>query len=56
LLGFRLQGVRHLWEAARMGLGTRVTDEMQFPAMSLAEGIRAFTLAAYGEALDFEHA
>lgn len=56
LLGFRAQGVRHLWEAAKLGLGQSDTDEMRFPAMSLDDAIKAFTRAAYGEELDFEHA
>jgi uncharacterized protein (DUF362 family) len=56
LLGFRTQGVRHLWEASHFGIGNGDTDEMDFPAMSLAEAIQAFTLAAYGKSLTFEHA
>lgn len=56
LLGFTPQGVRHLWEAARLGIGETDTDKMRFPAMSLKEAIAAFTSAAYGETLDFEHA
>jgi uncharacterized protein (DUF362 family) len=56
LLGFRAQGVRHLWEAGRLGLGETDTDEMDFPALSLKEAIAAFTQAAYGERLTFEHA
>jgi hypothetical protein len=55
-LGFEVQGVRHLWEAAKLGVGQSDTDEMRFPAMSLKDAIKAFTQAAYGEALDFEHA
>lgn len=56
LLGFRTQAVRHLWEAGRLGLGETDTDEMQFPALSLLEAIEAFTEAAYGQRLTFEHA
>jgi len=56
LLGFRPQAVRHLWEAARLGVGESDLDRMRFPAMSLREAIGAFTRAAYGEKLDFEHA
>jgi uncharacterized protein (DUF362 family) len=56
LLGFRPQAVRHLWEAGRLGLGETDTDEMTFPAMSLRQGVEAFTEAAYGERLTFEHA
>ena len=56
LLGFLVQGVRHLWEAARLGLGESDTDKMEFPAMSLEDAIKAFTAAAYGEALTFAHA
>jgi uncharacterized protein (DUF362 family) len=56
LLGFRSQAVRHIREAARLGLGECVADDMIFPAMSLTEAIRAFTAAAYGKELTFEHA
>lgn len=56
LLGFKVQGVRHLWEAARLGVGEVATDRMGFPAMSLADAVKAFTRAAYGEELTFEHA
>jgi uncharacterized protein (DUF362 family) len=56
LLGFRAQGVRHLWEAGRLGLGETDTDRMDFPALNLRQGIEAFTEAAYGERLTFEHA
>src|SRR5947209_312151 len=56
LLGFRAQAVRHLWEAGQLGLGETDTDSMTFPAMNLREAIEAFTAAAYGERLTFEHA
>jgi uncharacterized protein (DUF362 family) len=56
LLGFRAQAVRHLWEAGRLGLGETDTSKMEFPALSLEQAIEAFTAAAYGEALTFEHA
>ncbi len=56
LLGFNLQAVRHLWEAARLGLGESDTEKMQFPALSLRAGIEAFTEAAYGKRLTFESA
>jgi uncharacterized protein (DUF362 family) len=56
LLGFRTQAVRHLWEAGRLGLGETDVEAMQFPALGLKEGIAAFTAAAYGERLTFEHA
>lgn len=55
LLGFKPQGVRHLWEAGRLGLGETDTEKMEFPALSLTEAIEAFTEAAYGERLNFEH-
>src|SRR5919201_1662304 len=48
LLGFEVQGVRHLWEAAKLGVGQSDTDEMRFPAMSLKDAIKAFTQVAYG--------
>jgi len=56
LLGFGPQAVRYLWEAGRMGLGETDLTRMEFPALSMREGIEAFTLAAYGERLTFEHA
>lgn len=56
LLGFNPQGVRYLWEAGHLGLGETHTDRMQFPAMSLRQAIEAFTEAAYGERLTFQHA
>lgn len=56
LLGFRGQGVRHLWEAGKLGLGAASTENVTFPALSLKEATEAFTEAAYGERLSFEHA
>jgi uncharacterized protein (DUF362 family) len=56
LLGFRLQAVRHLWEASRLEIGESDTDKMRFPKLSLTEAIGAFTEAAYGRRLDFGHA
>jgi uncharacterized protein (DUF362 family) len=56
LLGFTPQAVRHLWEAARLGIGETDTEKMRFPALSLREAIGRFTEAAYGQRLDFEHA
>ena len=56
LLGFGPQAVRHLWEGGRLGLGETDTEQMEFPALSLREAIEAFTAAAYGERLTFEHA
>jgi uncharacterized protein (DUF362 family) len=55
LLGFQPQAVRHLWEAGRLGLGETNSEHMTFPAMSLRQAIAAFTAAAYGEELTFEH-
>jgi uncharacterized protein (DUF362 family) len=56
LLGFGPQAVRHLWEAGRLGLGETDTDKMKFPALSLRQATEAFTEAAYGQRLTFEHA
>ena len=53
LLGFNIQAVRHLWEADRLSVGESHIDRMQFPAMSLKDGVAAFTQAAYGERLEF---
>ena len=47
--------VRHLWEAAQLGIGESELDRMTFPGLSLRQAIEAFTIAAYGERLSFEH-
>jgi uncharacterized protein (DUF362 family) len=56
LLGFDIQGVRHLWEAKRLGVGEADISRMEFPGLDLREAIQVFTEAAYGERLTFEHA
>lgn len=56
LLGFGVQAVRHLWEASRLGIGESQEEKINFPAMKLREAIEAFTEAAYGHRLTFEHA
>jgi len=56
LLGFGVQAVRHLWEASRLGLGETEVEKMAFPAMSMCDAIQAFTEAAYGRRLTFQHA
>lgn len=56
LLGFVPQGVRHIWEAAKLELGETDFERMDFPGLSLADAVGAFTEAAYGERLTFEHA
>src|ERR671919_1260317 len=56
LLGFKPQAVRHIWEAARLGVGESDIHQMRFPALSLGEAIGRFTEAAYGKRLHFEHA
>jgi hypothetical protein len=48
--------VRHLWEAGRLGLGETDLKRPEFPAMTMREAIEAFTEAAYGNRLTFEHA
>ena len=55
LLGFTTQAVRHLWEAERLDIGESDLEKMEFPAMSLRQAIEAFTEAAYGQRLTFEH-
>lgn len=52
LLGFDVQAVRHLWEAARLDVGISDTSKMEFPAMSLEQAIAAFTSAVYGKKLE----
>jgi uncharacterized protein (DUF362 family) len=56
LLGFKPQAVRHLWEAARLGLGESDTDRMIFRGLGLVDANRIFTERAYGHPLTFEHA
>jgi uncharacterized protein (DUF362 family) len=56
LLGFKVQAVRHLWEASRLVIGQSDTARMRFPAMSLRDAIESFTAAVYGKPLTFEHA
>ena len=56
LLGFGPQAVRHIWEAARLGLGETDVQKMEFPALSLQDAIQLFTESAYGERLTFQHA
>jgi uncharacterized protein (DUF362 family) len=51
LLGFNPDGVHHIWEAGRLGLGETDTDKMDFPAMSAEEAGKIFTKAAYGKEL-----
>src|SRR5206468_10651456 len=55
LLGFGSQAVRHLWEAGRLGLGETQVKKIEFPALSLRQATEAFTEAAYGQRLTFEH-
>jgi uncharacterized protein (DUF362 family) len=55
LLGFTTQAVRHLWEAERLDIGESDPERMEFPAMTLRQAIEAFTMAAYGQRLTFEH-
>jgi uncharacterized protein (DUF362 family) len=55
LLGFQPQAVRHLWEASRLGLGETDLDKMEFPGMKMPDAFAAFTKAAYGRAIEFEH-
>jgi uncharacterized protein (DUF362 family) len=56
LLGFTPRGVHHLWEAEKLGVGETDLKSMEFPAMTAGEAFEAFTRAAYGRALDLEHA
>jgi uncharacterized protein (DUF362 family) len=56
LLGFNAQAVRYLWEAARLGLGETDLKKIDYPMMSMRNAIEAFTEAAYGERLTFQHA
>jgi uncharacterized protein (DUF362 family) len=55
LLGFTTQAVRHLWEAARLGVGESDLERMEFRGLTLRQAIEAFTEAAYGRRLTFDH-
>jgi uncharacterized protein (DUF362 family) len=55
ILGFHLQGVRHLWEAARLGVGDADLEAAEFPGLDLREAIGRFTEKVYGRRLTFEH-
>jgi uncharacterized protein (DUF362 family) len=54
LLGFTTQAVRHLWEAAKLGVGEGDLDRIEFPAMSMRQAIEAFTESVYGRRLTFD--
>jgi uncharacterized protein (DUF362 family) len=56
MLGFEPQGVRHLWEAGRLGLGETLTSRMSFPGLGLEEAFQIFTQKAYGHGLSLAHA
>lgn len=56
MLGFRTEGVAHLREAGRLKAGEASIKRIKFPGMSLKQGIEAFTEAAFGKRLSFEHA
>jgi uncharacterized protein (DUF362 family) len=56
LLGFEVQGVRHLWEAARLGVGESEIERFNFPALNMKRAFAIFTDAAYGKNLTLEHA
>jgi uncharacterized protein (DUF362 family) len=55
ILGLRMQAVRHLWEANRLGPGVADLSQMTFPALSLRDAIKGFTRRVYGKVLTFEH-
>jgi uncharacterized protein (DUF362 family) len=55
LLGFKAQGVRHLYEAGRLGLGETDLSSIQIEGLSLDEAYRRFTGAAYGQELTLGH-
>lgn len=48
LLGFDIQAVRHLWEAARLGIGEPDIWQFEFPGLSLQEAVEEFSTRAYG--------
>ena len=56
LLGFEVQGVRHLWEAARLGVGEHEFEQMKFPCLDVEAAFGLFTEATYGKQISMEHA
>jgi uncharacterized protein (DUF362 family) len=56
LLGFNTQGVRHLWEAQRLGVGEGDIEKIQLAGMGMEEAFQAFTRAAYGKPLSLDQA
>lgn len=55
LLGYEVQGVRHIFEAAQMGLGESDFEKMEFPSISLEETMGIFSELAYGKKISLEH-
>lgn len=53
ILGLNIQGVRHLWEAFRLGIGEGRLDRINFPNVSLDNAISIFTKKVYGKSLSF---
>lgn len=56
LLGFHASGVRHLWEAGKLGLGETEIEKISFPALDMQSAFSIFTKAAYGRPFELEHA
>jgi uncharacterized protein (DUF362 family) len=48
ILGFDVQGVRHLWEAARLGIGESAMEKIEIRGVGLEKAIEIFRKAAYG--------
>lgn len=53
ILGFGLEGVRHLWEAKRLGIGDADVSQMDFPLLSVREAYERFTERVYGRKLAY---
>lgn len=53
LLGFNVEAVHHLWEAARLGLGETQIEKIDFPGIGIQEAVGIFTQAAYGKKLQY---
>lgn len=56
LLGFGVQAVRHLWEAARLGVGESDLERVHFPGLNMQQAFSIFTRAAYAREFNLEHA
>ena len=53
VLGFGVQAVRHIFEAAQLGIGESDLEKVDFPCLTLDEAYAIFTEKVYGKRLSF---